>query len=197
MFSYHSNRKSSLKVLIMLGMIFGCDGKSDDIGELKAFITSSPLGSHCFILVPSRQAENFEGGRKGSGRCFSIDSNGDLELLWETFGWYEIPVLLSDDGIHLASVNSWPSGIEYDKETIVITLYKKGIPFKTFTVGEFIENESSLIFTSSHYQWLDPSQWRCRLHGHSLYIVTVEGFTFEVDIRTGSVLEKMQSIKKE
>jgi hypothetical protein len=179
--------------IIFILFVFFREVTGDDIGEFKSFITSSPMGSHCFILTPIRRDFNFNVVSEAKGQCFRITSDGQLEPLWETKGWYGIPVLLSDDGVHLACVNSWPDEIELKPDTVGIRFYRNGECFKSIKIVELIDAEESLIITSSHYQWLDPSSWRCRLVGDSLFVKTVESNLFKFDIRTGLLEEKIKA----
>jgi hypothetical protein len=161
---------------------------ADSIAPPKAFAKSSPNGSHYFLMTPPKRDEWGDIVSFGEGKCFKVSDDGTSSMLWTTKGWHNPMIFLSDDGVHLASINYWPLGTELSPETVAIWFFRNGVAFKSVKVVDLIEEESNLLVSASHYQWLHNQINACNLFNQRLDIRTIEGKIFSFDIKSGEVM---------
>lgn len=117
---------------------------------------------------------------------YRIEPDGKRTSQWAMKGWFRV-AHLANDGQHLieghGGINLLPLNVT--KEEPMIWFYKKGELLNTVTLGELLNNQSSLKRTASHYLW--GSYLGLDEQGH--YVVeTVEGRKLAFDVTTGKAV---------
>jgi len=105
-------------------------------------------------------------------------------VLWQIPDWYRW-VFLGDDGEYLVTgydgLNLIP--LDYTKNLVLITFWKKGNKNKDITVGDLFSDTRILQRTVSHYQWgyiygIDRNGF--------LHVKRCDGLEILFDVRTGA-----------
>ena len=106
--------------------------------------------------------------------------------LWEMDGWFRWTAL-SNDGKYFAIPYFGANllNLDYQQDTIMLTIAKEGKIVKTVKLNELIEDFKNLRRTSSHYYWGNYFGF-----SNGKYIIkTVEDNRFAVDLKTKELIK--------
>lgn len=114
-----------------------------------------------------------------------IDPKGNKIKIWKMKGCFRWSAL-SNDGKFLAVPYRGGNllSINYEKDQIMLTLYKKGRVTKIIRLHELIENFDNLQRTVSHFYW---GKYTGFSKTGAYSIKTVEGNTFILNPKTGKI----------
>lgn len=121
--------------------------------------------------------------KSNTASIYKIEDNFESKSMYKISGWSR-SALLSENGDYFIlgydGLNLVPKSVE--KSQVILTIYKSGIFYREITLGQIIENFSSLKETLSHYHWGSIDS----LYGNNLNLKTVEG-SVSINIETGII----------
>ena len=172
-----------LRLIVLFVSIICSHIYADSLEAPKPYISPSENGTYFFTMVP---AENNDINSKAWGKAYRLNSDGSMSLLWKVEGWYAYQVLLSDDGKYLLRIGNWPLGCAISSLDLAIAFYKEGKLLKSYSTEDFIQKDSSIKCTASHYIWVKDYTMG---YNHEFNLETIEDMKLTFDIRTGDVIK--------
>lgn len=181
--------------------------KSDTEAEPRAMIfTPTYPGDVCFCMMPPVYAEKSEEiVKEGYGIVYRLLSNGKLEELYRTNGWYSYKVFVSYDGRYLVQMGPWNRGKEVDEKHLAIAFHKDGKLLKKYSTAELVKDPKQIQLSASHYRWLlagsrggtetrrlsgeERETFRpCLDSDQKFTLTTIDGWTYVFDATTGEII---------
>lgn len=122
-----------------------------------AAVSPAPVESHVAWITTSDDAQAVaqQEGRKGGCR---LTVRRGKSLVWTSdlcFARKDDLRFLSNDGISLVVLYSFPEQGSAPKAARAGALYKKGRKVKDFWVGQFVADARPLTMTQRHFYWLE------------------------------------------
>ena len=104
--------------------------------------------------------------------------------------FYQRELVFSDDGIYFANMPWTDSGDPGNPTGIAIEFYNSGILRKKYVVADLVEDNSKLIYTSSHVFWENNEKRSFDAANNILSVVTKDGIMYKFDLVSGNIIDK-------
>ncbi len=154
-----------------------------------------------FTILPPKYDDSRKVVKEPFGVAYRLDSDGNLNELYRTKGWYAFQVYLSPSGRYLVRMGPWNRGRRPDKDDLALAIYDNGILLKSYSTADLVKDHDKVEASVSHYSWqasslIDNGQYSAgerfkmipNLGYNSLFeIHTIDGWTYTFDVTNGQI----------
>jgi hypothetical protein len=147
---------------------------------IEGRVTASSGGKYFMILSPIGERQ-----KSWLWTMYQVDERGLFKEAWSRDGTYAREILIADDGVHIACMETWPTG-RPEKRTPLIAIYKENQLVKAITLGDLVQDHGALPISTSHYRWLDKDTPPFA-RGDYLFLKTAIGPSYVITMTTGAI----------
>ena len=198
-----TSRYSVIMFAIALFLLSNGASHADDPADPTPLIFTPAYPSDVsFAMVPRRYgpAPDYKNIQEAHGTAYRLASDGQLQVIYRTEGWYSFEVFMSMDGRYLVQMGPWSSGQEVSKADLAVAFHRDGKLMKSYSTAELIKAPEKIERSASHYRWRSPSPFsreltdkqKEALRPHLSYqneftLNTIDGWTYVFDAATGNI----------